>query len=292
MSTTIDTSTQLIGQIAKRLDKSNVQHRQYLDNLNFAQQIEAHGGQDVASKSQGISAMVKPSSVVFAEIAGVSETDAVSILHGVVGSNIDTRDWGAIMASDDPLSAARAATAAMYGTPPGNGVVQTTHPATGEPRLQSGNFAVDMVPVASTVSSYGGDAELATREKEPALYLVDKQGEVLRGAGDTAAQVSRNAWLFGFDLEPLRQLASALQAASPQLASQMSQASGAQFTAQGQPQLQLQPAGNTTPTTAVPAPAVETPVATGSDNAATAGTNASANELNRMLQEWISALRA
>jgi HAMP domain-containing protein len=237
--------------------------------------------------------MVKPSSAVFAEIAGVSHTDAVSILHGLVGSNTDTRDWGAIMASDDPLGAARAATAAMYGTPPGSGVVQTTHPATGQPRLQSGNFVADMVPVASTVSAYGGGStEPASKETKPALYLVDKQGEVLRGAGDTAAQVSRNAWLFGFDLEPLRQLASALQAASPQLASQMSQASGAQFTAQGQPQLQLQPAGNTTPTTAVPAPAVETPVATGSDNAATAGTNASANELNRMLQEWISALRA
>ncbi len=291
MSTTIDTSTQLIGQIAKRLDTNNVQHRQYLNNLSFAQQIQAQGGQDAASKSQGISAMVKPSSAVFAQFAGVSETDAVSILHGVVGSNTDTRDWGAIMASDDPLGAARAATAAMYGTPPGTGVVQTIHPATGEPRLQSGNFAVDMVPVASTVSSYGGGAtELASRETEPALYLVDKQGEVLRHAGDTAAQVSRNAWLFGFDLAPLKQLAASLQAAAPQLADTMAQASSAQFTAQGQPQLQLQPAANTTNT--VVAPAVETPVATGSDNAPTAGTNASANELNRLLQEWISALRA
>ena len=63
-----------------------------------------------------------------------------------------------------------------------------------------------------------------------------------------------------------------------------------QIQAQGQPQLQLQPAANTTNT--VVAPAVETPVATGSDNAPTAGTNASANELNRLLQEWISALRA
>ena len=291
MSTIIDTSTQLIGQIAKRLDKSNVQHRQYLDNLSFAQQIQAHGGQDAASKSQGISAMVKPSSAVFAEIAGVSHTDAVSILHGVVGSNTDTRDWGAIMASDDPLGAARAATAAMYGTPPGSGVVQTTHPATGQPRLQSGNFVADMVPVASTVSAYGGGStEPASKETKPALYLVDKQGDVLRHAGDTAAQVSHNAWLFGFDLAPLRQLASALQATAPQLSVEMSQASGARVTTQGQPLLQV---------AAGAAGAADATGSTGgadatmdSEQASAPGENSSADEISKLLQEWIFALRA
>lgn len=288
MSTIIDTSTQLIGQIAKRLDKSNVQHRQYLDNLSFAQQIQAQGAQDAASKSQGISAMVKPSSGVFAEIAGVSETDAVSILHGVVGSNTDTRDWGAIMASDDPLGAARAATAAMYGTPPGSGVVQTTNPATGEPRLQSGNFVADMVPVASTVSAYGdAGSALAAREVKPALYLVDKQGDVLRHAGDSAAQVSRNAWLFGFDLAPLKELASALQASAPQLAVEMNQASTAKVTSQGQPLLQV--ASNATNSMGS---VVGTAAAVDADQASATGTSASADEISRLLQEWINALRA
>ena len=289
MSTIIDTSTQLIGQIAKRLDKSNVQHRQYLDNLSFAQQIQAHGGQDAASKSQGISAMVKPSSGVFAEIAGISETDAVSILHGVVGSNTDTRDWGAIMASDDPLGAARAATAAMYGTPPGSGVVRTSNPATGEPRLQSGNFVVDMVPVASTVSAYGdAGSALATKEVKPALYLADKQGAVLRHAGDSAAQVSHNAWLFGFDLAPLKELASSLQASAPQLAAQMSQASVARFTNQGQPLLQVASTANAAGTggTSAGAAAVDT------GQVSTAGMGASADEISRLLKEWVNALRA
>lgn len=290
MSTIIHTSTQLISQIAKRLDTSNVQHRQYLDNLSFAQQIQAQGAQDAASKSQGISAMVKPSSGVFAEIAGISETDAVSILHGVVGSNTDTRDWGAIMASDDPLGAARAATAAMYGTPPGSGVVRTSNPATGEPRLQSGNFVVDMVPVASTVSAYGdAGSALATKEVKPALYLVDKQGAALRHAGDSAAQVSHNAWLFGFDLAPLKELASSLQASAPQLAVEMNQASVARVTNQGQPQLQV--ATNAPKTTgagnsSAGAAAVDT------GQVSTAGTGASADEISRLLQEWINALRA
>ena len=285
MPTIIDTSTQLIGQIAQRLDKSNVQHRQYLDNLNFAQQIQAHGGQDAASKSQGISAMVKPSSGVFAEIAGISETDAVSILHGVVGSNTDTRDWGVIMASDDPLAAARAATAAMYGTPPGSGVVQTTNPATGEPRLQSGNFAIDRVPVASTVSVYGAGPSVA-QETRAALYLVDKEGAVLRHAGDTAAQMSRNAWLFGFDLEQLKPLASSVQASAPQLAAEMGQASNARFTVQGQPLLQVA-AGSVG--SAAGSGEVTT---TGLGQISAGGSGAGADEISRFLQEWLNELRA
>ena len=285
MSTIIDTSTQLIGQIAQRLDKSNVQHRQYLDNLNFAQQIQAHGGQDAASKSQGISAMVKPSSGVFAEIAGISEADAVSILHGVVGSNTDTRDWGVIMASDDPLAAARVATAAMYGTPPGSGVVQTTNPATGEPRLQSGNFAIDRVPVASTVSVYGAGSSVA-QETRAALYLVDKEGAALRHAGDTAAQMSRNAWLFGFDLEQLKPLASSVQATAPQLAAEMGQASNARFTVQGQPLLQVAvgPVGSAAGSGEV--------TTTGLGQISAGGSGAGADEISRFLQEWLNELRA
>ena len=45
---------------------------------------------------------------------GVSFEDASSLLYGVVGSNRDVRDWNAIMASNDPLTAARVATGQMY----------------------------------------------------------------------------------------------------------------------------------------------------------------------------------
>lgn len=292
MSITIDTSTQFISQIASRLDSSNVQHRQYLNNLNFAQQVQAHGGQDSASKSQGVSALVKPSSGVFAEMAGIDEDVAVSILHGVVGSNIDTRDWGAIMASDDPLTAARQATAAMYGTPPGEGVVQTTNPATGQPRLQSGNFAMDRVPVDSTVSSYGqGESAVpVARETQPALFLVDREGTVLRNAGDSAAQVTRNAWLFGFDTAPLRELASALQGTAPQLAAQLNEASDVVLSRQGPPAPKpgyASGSGSTAP------PVGEVAVPTPNPSTLNSGlTSSSADELTRLLRNWVEALKA
>jgi hypothetical protein len=53
---------------------------------------------------------------------------ASNTMHGVVGGNKDTRDWGAIMASDDPLATADAATKAMYNP----SVVKTVNPETGK----------------------------------------------------------------------------------------------------------------------------------------------------------------
>ena len=47
--------------------------------------------------------------------AGVDFLTASDLLYGVVGSNQDTRNWGAIMAAADPAAAARQATANMYG---------------------------------------------------------------------------------------------------------------------------------------------------------------------------------
>ena len=54
---------------------------------------------------------------------------ASQAMHGVVGENKDTRDWNAIMNSDDPLAAAAAATKDMYKP----SVVETVNPETGEP---------------------------------------------------------------------------------------------------------------------------------------------------------------
>ena len=39
---------------------------------------------------------------------------AADMLHGVVGSNLDTRDWSAIMSADNILEAARKETGKMY----------------------------------------------------------------------------------------------------------------------------------------------------------------------------------
>ena len=59
--------------------------------------------------------MAKPTNINdFMQQTGASFEDTVELLYGVVGSNNDTRDWNAIMASSDPLTAARAATGEMY----------------------------------------------------------------------------------------------------------------------------------------------------------------------------------
>lgn len=57
----------------------------------------------------------KPNMKEFMDATGVDAATASDILYGVVGSNRDTRNWNAIFASQDPVTAARQATAAMYG---------------------------------------------------------------------------------------------------------------------------------------------------------------------------------
>jgi len=48
----------------------------------------------------------KPSMREFMDATGASSTEASEILYGTIGANQDTRDWGAIMASGDPVEAA------------------------------------------------------------------------------------------------------------------------------------------------------------------------------------------
>jgi hypothetical protein len=62
--------------------------------------------------------------------SGLDFNTAADLYNGVVGSNKDTRDWTKIMASNDPVAAARKATYDMYG-----GVTERTRidPDTGKP---------------------------------------------------------------------------------------------------------------------------------------------------------------
>lgn len=57
----------------------------------------------------------RPSIKEFMDRSKAPFLDASELIYGVVGSNTDVRDWSAIMASDDPISAARQATGQMYG---------------------------------------------------------------------------------------------------------------------------------------------------------------------------------
>ena len=57
---------------------------------------------------------VRPNIATFMTAAGTDFATASDVIYGVIGSNRDLRDWGAIMASSNVLQAARVATAAMY----------------------------------------------------------------------------------------------------------------------------------------------------------------------------------
>ena len=50
----------------------------------------------------------------FMSKTGATFQDATGLLYGVIGANTDLRDWEQIMSSNDPLSAARAATYQLY----------------------------------------------------------------------------------------------------------------------------------------------------------------------------------
>ena len=116
--------------------------------LNFAQQSEpvvrmASGG--IAGYAMG----GMPNMREFMEATGVTDpNEASNLLYGVVGSNKDTRDWGSIMSSADPVAAAKAATAQMYTSPTGNaGYIKLDETGTGG-MLYSGSG----VPLTSDLS--------------------------------------------------------------------------------------------------------------------------------------------
>jgi hypothetical protein len=59
----------------------------------------------------------KPNMREFMDATGADFQTASEMLYGVVGSNTDTRDWGAIMSSGNPVTAAAQATGQMYNNP-------------------------------------------------------------------------------------------------------------------------------------------------------------------------------
>lgn len=155
----------------------------------------------------------RPNIKEFMDRLGASFLDASELIYGVVGSNTDLRDWSAIMASEDPISAARQATGQMYGhtyiTPRND----TAYMGTSDTVAKEGNFAVRLLKDENN------------KVLDQGLKLIDAQGLLLRDAGSTAETIARNAWLFGFDTQPLTKLAQAAATVSPDLGWAVQQAS-------------------------------------------------------------------
>lgn len=145
----------------------------------------------------------RPNMKQFMDATGASFEDASEFIYGVIGSNTDSRDWGAIMSSKDPIASVRQATNALYNSSSSLPNPLGTYMGPTDTVDKSGNFGVRlaMEPVSST--------DPTKKIVDSGLKLIDSQGLILRDAGETADQIARNAWLFGFDMTSLNSLASA-----------------------------------------------------------------------------------
>jgi hypothetical protein len=122
----------------------------------------------------------------------------------VIGSNGDYRDWGAIMASDNPIDAARAATGQLYNSSLSYELVNDA--SYGTPAFAD-ELAAKSLTAEATLGKQGNFA-IHAAEDTSSLMAVSSSGLLLRGAGSSQEQIERTAWLFGFSTEGLGALAS------------------------------------------------------------------------------------
>ena len=155
----------------------------------------------------------RPNVKEFMDRSGAPFLDASELIYGVVGSNTDVRDWAAIMASGDPISAARQATGQMYGRTDITPRTDAHYMGASDTLAREGNFAVRLLK------------DELNQVKDQGLKLIDAQGLLLRDAGSSPETIARNAWLFGFDTQPLAKLAQAAATVSADLGKAVQQAS-------------------------------------------------------------------
>lgn len=158
----------------------------------------------LTSPEQSLAA--RPNVKEFMDKSGAEFLDASEFIYGVVGSNTDVRDWSAIMASSDPVAAARQATAQMYGRTNITPRTDASYMGSADTLGQDGNFAVRLLKDDNN------------KVVDQGLKLVDAQGLILRDAGNNPQSIERNAWLFGFDTKPLTNLVQAASTLSAALA--------------------------------------------------------------------------
>jgi hypothetical protein len=146
----------------------------------------------------------RPNMREFMDATGASSQDASELLYGVIGSNGDYRDWGAIMASDNPIDAARAATGQLYNS-------SLTYELVNDASYGTITFADELAAKSLTVETTlgkQGNFAIHAAEDTSSLMAVSSSGLLLRGAGSSQEQIERTAWLFGFSTEGLGTLAS------------------------------------------------------------------------------------
>ena len=161
----------------------------WLKGAENADQYLHKADADHATRQQG-----KPDIAQFKQATGCDFATASSLLYGVVGSNEDYRDWNAIMASADPVQAARQATGALYNSD--------------LPYSDGDGFKPDS---KQTIATSGNFAWLKVEERE-GLWLLNSQGEALRQVHFSAPEILRATREFGLDPADLSSLADQMDA--------------------------------------------------------------------------------
>lgn len=161
----------------------------WLEGAENAGQYLYKADADAAARQQG-----KPDIAQFKRATGCDFATASSLLYGVVGSNEDYRDWNAIMASADPVLAARQATGALYNSD--------------LPYSDGSGFKPDS---QQTLATSGNFAWLRMEERE-GLWLLNNRGEALRQVHFSAPEILRATREFGLDPADLGPLADQMDA--------------------------------------------------------------------------------
>lgn len=144
---------------------------------------------DHATLQQG-----KPRVAEFMQATGCDSSTASNLLYGVVSGGTDFRDWNAIMASADPVLAARQATGALYNSDLPYSDGHGFKPTARETLAAEGNFAW---------------VKVNNRES---LWLMNKQGEALRQVALSAPEILRTSRDYGLDPADLAPLADQMDA--------------------------------------------------------------------------------
>jgi hypothetical protein len=146
--------------------------------------------------SQSDATAARPNMKEFMDATGATAANASELLYGVIGSNADLRDWSKIMASGNPVDAARAATGQLYNSDKDYALVN--HADYGTSRFTD-TLAESSLSSKTVLSRSGNFADIGTGADTSATMAVSSTGLLLRGAGSTQEQIDRTAWLFGFD---------------------------------------------------------------------------------------------
>jgi len=179
-------------------------------NDSPAQSFDDYMAMDLLVTNLDTSRAARPNMREFMDATGASNQDASELLYGVIGSNGDYRDWGAIMASDNPIDAARAATGQLYNSSLAYEMVNSA--SYGTPAFAD-ELAAKSLTDNTTLGKQGNFALHATDDTS-SLMAVSSSGLLLRGAGSSQEQIERTAWLFGFTTEGLGSLADKAETAA------------------------------------------------------------------------------